>query len=140
MNARPVTILIGVAQYTQAKDAHPALDPLGLMARASLDALADTGNDTVRSVIDTVCVVNSFSRDDEYLPRVLSDALGIRPEDMIYSLIGGNSPQMLVNCFARDISAGSRRAVLITGAEAIYSLYRASRGKAALNWQATSLP
>jgi acetyl-CoA C-acetyltransferase len=135
MNARPVPILIGAAQYTQAKDAHPALDPLGLMARASLDALADTGNDTVRSVIDTVCVVNSFSRDDEYLPRVLSDALGIRPEDMIYSLIGGNSPQMLVNRFARDISAGRRRAVLITGAEAIYSLYRASRGKAVLKWQ-----
>ena len=135
MKARPVPILIGAAQYTQQKDANPALDPLGLMVKASLGAFIDTGSNTLRSVVDTICVINSFSRDDEYLPRALSETLGIKPEHSIYSLIGGNSPQMLVNRFARDIAAGRRRAVLLTGAEAIYSMYRASRGRTVLGWQ-----
>ncbi|MDQ5986682.1 MAG: acetyl-CoA C-acetyltransferase [Syntrophus sp. SKADARSKE-3] len=128
-------ILVGVAQYTQSKSAIPALDPLGLMVQASREAFAGAGADTLRSIIDTVCVVNSFSWDDEHLPHALSDALGIRPAAAIYSLIGGNSPQMLVNRFARDIAAGRRKAVLLTGAEAVYALYRASRGRAVLDWQ-----
>ncbi len=135
MKMSPVPVIIGAAQYTQAKDANPALDPLGLMVKASLGAFADTGSSTLLPVVDTVCVVNSFSRDDEYLPLSLSKTLGIKPEHTIYSLIGGNSPQMLANRFARDITAGRRRAVLLTGAEAVYSLYRASRGKIALDWQ-----
>jgi acetyl-CoA C-acetyltransferase len=135
MKKRPVPVIIGAAQFTQTKDANPALDPLGLMVKASLDAFADTGSSTLRSIIDTVCVINSFSRDDEYLPVALSKVLDIKPEYAIYSLIGGNSPQMLVNRFARDITAGRRRAVLLTGAEAVYSLYRASRGRTSLDWQ-----
>jgi acetyl-CoA C-acetyltransferase len=135
MKARPVPILTGAAQYTQPKDANPALDPLGLMVKASLGAFASAGSNALRSVLDTVCVINSFSRDDEYLPRALSKTLGITPEHAIYSLIGGNSPQMLVNRFARDIAAGRRRAVLLTGAEAIYSMYRASRSRTVLDWQ-----
>ena len=71
----------------------------------------------------------------QYLPRALSKTLGITPVHAIYSLIGGNSPQMLVNRFARDIAAGRRRAVLLTGAEAIYSMYRASRSRTVLDWQ-----
>jgi acetyl-CoA C-acetyltransferase len=105
------------------------------MVKASLGAFADTGSGALQSVIDTVCVVNSFSRDDEYLPIALSAALRITPEHKIYSLIGGNTPQMLVNSFARDITAGRRRAVLLTGAEAVYSLYRASRKRTVLDWQ-----
>jgi len=135
MKARPVPILIGAAQFTQPKDANPALDPLGLMVKASLGAFTNTGSNALRSVLDTVCVINSFSRDDEYLPLALSKTLGITPEHTIYSLIGGNSPQMIVNRFARDIAVGRRRAVLLTGAEAIYSMYRASRNRTVLDWQ-----
>ena len=135
MKARPVPVLIGAAQYTQPRDAKPALDPLGLMVKAGLGAFTNAGNNALRSIIDTVCVVNSFSRDDASLPLALSKALGIKPEHAIYSLIGGNSPQMLVNSFARDIAAGRRRSVLLSGAEAIYSLYRHSRGKTVLDWK-----
>ena len=39
-----------------------------------------------------------------------------------------------MNQFSRDIAAGRRRAVLVSGAEAIYSLYNHSRGKTALDW------
>lgn len=134
MKSRPVPILVGAAQFTQAKDAFPPLDPLGLMIRASLDAFADTRSDSLPAIIDTVCVVNSFSRDDENTPHLLAKSLGVKPRDAIYSLIGGNTPQKLVNQFSRDIAAGRRKAVLISGAEAIYSLCRQSRRKPALGW------
>ena len=135
MKTRPVPILIGAAQYTQRKDANPVLDPLGLMVKASLHAMRDAGSDALKSIIDTVCVINSFSRDDECLPLAVSGSLGIRPENVIYSQIGGNSPQTMVNRLARDIAAGRKRAVLLTGAEAIYSMHKASKGKTVLDWQ-----
>ncbi|MEN6321429.1 MAG: acetyl-CoA acetyltransferase [Syntrophaceae bacterium] len=134
MKRKPIPILVGASQFTQPKDAFPALDPLGLMIKASRDAFADAGSDVLTKIIDTVCVVNSFSRDDEKTPVALAHALGIRPQDTIYSLIGGNTPQKLVNQFSRDIASGRRRAILIAGAEAVYSLYRSSRGKDNLNW------
>ena len=134
MKSRPIPILVGAAQFTQSKDALPPIDPLGLMIRASRDAFIDVGSDHLPAIIDTVCVVNSFSRDDENTPHMLAKHLGVKPRDSFYSLIGGNTPQKLVNQFSRDIAAGRRRAVLISGAEAIYSLCRHSRGKSALDW------
>lgn len=127
-------VLVGAAQYTQPKNSFCALDPLGLMIRVGRAAFADAGSAGLAALVDTVCVVNSFSRDDERAPHALAVALGLRPREFIYSAIGGNSPQKLVNRFARDIAAGRRKAVLISGAEAVYALYRASRGKTALHW------
>jgi len=134
MKSRPVPILVGAAQFTQSKDALPSLDPLGLMIRASRDAFADTGSGALSAIVDTVCVVNSFSRDDENTPHLLAKSLGVKPREAIYSLIGGNTPQKLVNRFSRDIAVGRRRAVLISGAEAIYSLHRQLRKKETPDW------
>ena len=134
MKAKPIPILVGAAQYSQRKDAHPVVDPLGLMIGSGRHALADAGVDGLPASIDTVCVVNSFSRDDEDTPGMLSHALGIRPQEAIYTLIGGNTPQMLVNQFSRDIAAGRRRTVLIAGAEAVYAMVRAAKGKVTLDW------
>ncbi|MCX5841033.1 MAG: hypothetical protein NTY16_06185 [Deltaproteobacteria bacterium] len=103
MKVKPVPILVGAAQYTQRKDAHPVVDPLGLMIGASRHALADAGVDGLPAFIDTVCVVNRFSLDDEDAPRMFSHALGVRPREAIYTRIGGNTPpQMLVNQFSRN--------------------------------------
>ena len=127
-------LLVGAAQYTQPKDVVCALDPLGLMIKASRAAFADAGAGGLAALVDTVCVVNSFSRDDENTAAALAAAVGIRPREAIYSAIGGNTPQKLVNRFARDIAAGRRRGVLISGAEAVYAMYRASRGTTKLDW------
>jgi acetyl-CoA C-acetyltransferase len=134
MKPGPVPILVGAAQSTQRKGAVPVLDPLGLMIQAGRLALCDAGADGLAHLIDTVCVVNSFSRDDENTPMRLGRALGINPREHIYSLIGGNTPQMLVNRFSRDIAAGRRQAVLIAGAEAICAMVDGARKKATLEW------
>jgi acetyl-CoA C-acetyltransferase len=135
MRLRPVPVLVGASQFTQPKDAVPALDPLGLMIRTSRNAFADAGTNELPRLIDTICVVNSFSHDDENTPHILGKALGIKPREAIYSLIGGNTPQMLVNRLSRDIAAGRRRAVLICGAEAIYAMNRHAKGKFHPDWQ-----
>lgn len=134
MNKKHAPVLIGAAQVTQRKGAEPVCDALGLMIAASRAALADTRARAPAHLIDTVCVVNSFSRDDENNPCMLARALGITPREHIYSFIGGNTPQMLVNRFCRDIAAGRRQAVLIAGGEAIASMVNGSRGKTAIDW------
>jgi len=50
MKLKPIPILVGASQFTQSRDAFPALDPLGLMIRASRDAFADAGSDVLITI------------------------------------------------------------------------------------------
>ena len=47
---------------------------------------------------------------------LLGRRLGLDDVRTAVSTVGGNSPQLLVNAFARDIAAGDANAVLIGGA------------------------
>jgi acetyl-CoA C-acetyltransferase len=134
MKQIPVPVLVGAAQITQRKEAGPVLDPLGLMIQASRLALADAGAQGLSRLIDSISVVNSFSCDDENAPQQLSRALGLNPRESAYSMIGGNTPQMLINRYSRDIAAGRKQAVLIAGAEAIHSMVRGAHGEVQLDW------
>ena len=128
-------VIVGAAQYTQARNALPALDPLGLMATASRLAIEDTGvGRQMTRVIDAVCVVNLFTWIYRNAPQSLCDKLGIKASSLLYGPIGGNTPQMLVNHYCRAIANGECRAVLITGAEAVYGLNRALKGKVPFDW------
>jgi len=135
-----VPILVGAAQYTQPKDTASPLDPLGMMARACAGALDDAGGSGLKGMIDTLYVVNLFQWPYRDAPGMLSRALGIRPERSFYLPIGGNSPQMLVNRAARELASGKSRAVMFTGAEAIYSLRRALKGEVAIDWPQSDPP
>jgi len=128
-------VIVGAAQYTQARNALPALDPLSLMATASRLAAEDAGvGRQLMRVIDTVCVVNLFTWIYRNAPQSLCDKLGIKATVLTYGPIGGNTPQMLVNHYCRAIANGECHAVLITGAEAVYGLNRALRGEVPFDW------
>jgi acetyl-CoA C-acetyltransferase len=133
-------ILAGVAQYTQPKDIERPLDPMGLMVRTCRAAFDDAGSGRLRDLIDEVYVVNLFQWPYRDAPGMLAEALGIRPRGRYYTPIGGNTPQMLVNRACRALASGTVRAVLITGAEAIYSLRRALGGKIVINWPESGPP
>ncbi|HHO77308.1 MAG TPA: acetyl-CoA acetyltransferase [Deltaproteobacteria bacterium] len=133
-------ILVGAAQYTQPKDTLYPLDPLGMMARACIGALDDAGVHAFREMIDTLYVVNLFQWPYRDAPGMLSRSLGITPERSFYLPIGGNTPQMLVNRAARALASGQSRAVLLTGAEAIYSLRRALKGDVVIDWPTSEQP
>ncbi|MCK9196520.1 MAG: acetyl-CoA acetyltransferase [Syntrophales bacterium] len=128
-------VIVGAAQYTQARNALPALDPLSLMSAASSLAIEDTGiGRQMMEAIDTVCVVNLFTWIYRNAPQSLCEKLGIQATFLNYGPIGGNTPQMLVNHYCRAIANGECQAVLIAGAEAVYGLNRALRGKVPFDW------
>jgi acetyl-CoA C-acetyltransferase len=129
-----IPILVGAAQYTQAKDIKSPLDPLGLMINACRSALNNTGVSKLKDLIDTVYVVNLFQWSYRDAPGMLCKSLGLRPEKRYYTPIGGNTPQMLVHRAARSLACGDSKAVLMAGAEAIYSFRREIKGDVVLDW------
>lgn len=56
------------------------------------------------------------------VPHALATKLDISPAAQFYSQTGGNTPQMLVNRYAEEISQGQASAVLLVGAEALSTM------------------
>jgi acetyl-CoA C-acetyltransferase len=135
-----VPVIIGAAQYTQRKGTEKPLDPLGLMVKTSLDALCDADEPRLKDLIDCVYVINLFQWPYRDAPGMLSASLGINPAQAFYLPVGGNTPQLMVNKAARDLASGRCKAVLMTGAEAIYSIRSAMKGDIVLDWPQSAPP
>ncbi|MFX1339604.1 MAG: hypothetical protein ACFFDK_13410, partial [Promethearchaeota archaeon] len=133
-------IIVGAAQYTQPKDIAQPLDPLSLIVKTCRKALMDSGAEEIKEYIDSVYMININSWSYEDAPGELSKIIGIKPIQKIFLPDGGDSPQMLVNRAAKAISTGKSQAILITGGEASYSIYRAQKGEIILNWPERKTP
>ncbi|MBM4242973.1 MAG: acetyl-CoA acetyltransferase [Deltaproteobacteria bacterium] len=129
-------ILIGAGQITQ-RDVAPqdVLEPVALM-RDAARAAADDARLTVDALrrIDTVAVVNLLSWNYANAPRLLAGMLGAAPRDEIYTMIGGNSPQSLVDDTARRIARGEVGLALLAGGEVMNGVKRARRAGVRLAW------
>jgi acetyl-CoA C-acetyltransferase len=129
-------ILVGAGQLTQ-RDVEPsaALEPLAMMAETARRAAVDAGADArLLAKVDTIGVVNILSWHYGNAPGLLGERLGARPNRELYTTIGGNTPQWLVNETAAQIAAGRVRLALLAGAESVYTLTRARRTHAELRW------
>jgi len=141
-------VLIGVGQSLSQWDGKTgpagAPSPLSLMAGASKAALADTGAPGIAAAIDTVAVVRIFEDSvgraahphghNTNLPGTLARETGTSPARLIYETVGGQSPQALVNEFARRIHDGEIDAVLISGSEANRASKGARKHAVEINW------
>jgi len=134
MTKMSVPIVVGVAQYTQSKTILQPLDPINLMAKTCHMAITDSGIEKLKDLIDSIYMVNINSWSYKDAPGELSKLLGINPVRQVYLSAGGESPQMLVNRAAKAIASGESKAILITGGEAAYSVYRKKAGKIKLDW------
>lgn len=148
MRADNIPIIIGVGQVMHrwdGQDAARAPSPQGLMVEAAQAALADTGAaDAVRDAIDVLTAVRIFPDSlpgDNHpfgkcvsLPHTVAARCGVQPRRAIYSHVGGNVPQALVNEFADALSQGEAKAVMLTGSEAIATMKMALRGGVMLDW------
>ncbi|MBU6283015.1 hypothetical protein KGQ64_12290, partial [bacterium] len=124
-------VLIGSGQITS-RDTDPASapEPMELMAEAARRAAAGAGLDAdALAGLDRVAVVNLLSWRYGNAPRALATRLGATPRDEIYTTIGGNTPQSLVNRTAADVAAGRVELALVAGAEAMATLRRAQKAK-----------
>jgi acetyl-CoA C-acetyltransferase len=129
-------ILVGAGQYTQ-RDVDPAAakSPLELMAVCAARAAADAGlTPAACAELDTVAVANILSWPYANAPDLLAARLGARPAERLYSTVGGNTPQWLVNRLAAAIAAGQIRFALVAGAEVVNTVRQAQKARVALDW------
>ena len=141
-------ILIGAGQavsHWDGTDAADAPSPLSLAAEAAQRALSDTGQpEAVAKTIDAVAVVRAIVDSTTRVkapfpqcanpPRALVQSLGLEVGRAVYSVVGGDQPQALVNEFAELIFKGEAKAVLLAGAEAGAAMKTAARNRMALKW------
>ena len=140
MSNKPIPVLVGAAQFTQRKDEIRPLDPLSLMVETSRSALADAGANGLSDLIDSVYVMNIMGWSYRDAPGKLSETLGLKPSEKIYSPIGGNMPQKFLNRAAYQIASGRSRAILLAGGEADYAIRRSVKGEIVLDWPARRKP
>ena len=129
-------VLVGAGQFTQRDvELEAAREPLVLMVEASRRAAADAGaGERLLADVDSVAVVNILGWQYSNPPRLLAEQLGAHPAEELYSGVGGNTPQWLVNETAAKIAGGRVGLALIAGAEAMRSVKLAARRRIALGW------
>jgi len=135
MERSSLPVLIGVAQYTnRADDIGRAMEPVDMMAHVARLAAEDTGAPRLLAEVDHVVVVHILSWVYADPAGLLAERIGARPVEKLYTSIGGNGPQWMVNEMAERIVKGKARVVLIAGAEALHSVRLARQRGVALNW------
>jgi acetyl-CoA C-acetyltransferase len=129
-------IIVGVGQVTeQSDDLARKREPMALAEAAARLAFADAQCTRLPARVDSVRVVNMLSGaayDDP--PERLAERLQLPAGERLYTAIGGNAPQWLINSAADDIAAGRCRAALIAGGEALHTLRLAARQGVELAW------
>jgi acetyl-CoA C-acetyltransferase len=127
-------VIIGVGQCTQrGDDLGEAREPLALMEEAGRAGLLDA-DAAIASRIDSVRVVSVFSATYPDPAGGLAARLDVPAGERLYTAMGGNAPQWLVNRTADDLAAGRIRVALLAGAEAMHTLRLAAKRGVALAW------
>ncbi|MFK7913262.1 MAG: hypothetical protein AB8B93_05065 [Pseudomonadales bacterium] len=145
----PIVVGVGqsvVRELASEADALPTPQSLAIDAahQALADAHATGGARALAQAIDTLAFVrinnDSMPRPSplgrcDNLPRAVAAGLGANPAQAIYSIVGGQSPQQLVNEFAGKLGTGDCQMVLLTGAEAIATQKHIARAQLDISWE-----
>jgi acetyl-CoA C-acetyltransferase len=134
-------VLIGYGQVNHRDEIDPAarsVEPVDLMAAAAREA-ADA---RVIEAVDSVRVVNILSAQYRDPGLLLGERIGATGFTTLYSPVGGNVPQSLVNQACLDIQEGRAGVVLLAGAETWRTRrgLRAQGGKLVWTQQGASVP
>src|SRR5207247_10342283 len=115
-------LIVGACQVTNhPKAIEQTLEPLEMMERVAREAENDAGAPGLLEKVDSVQVVNFMSWSYADVPGMLAARLGATPSHTLYSSIGGETPQRLVNETARAIVEGSIGIALLAGAVGLES-------------------
>ncbi|CDO88817.1 acetyl-CoA acetyltransferase [Mycobacterium triplex] len=136
MPVDPTTpVLIGYGQVNHRDEIDPetrSVEPVDLMVAAARQA----ANARVLEAVDSVRVVNVLSATYRDAGLLVGNSIGAREFTTLYSPVGGNVPQTLLNQACLDIQRGRAGVVLLTGAET-WRTRRGLRAKGArLEWTA----
>jgi acetyl-CoA C-acetyltransferase len=117
MSVDPRTpVLIGYGQVNHRGEIDPqtrSVEPVDLMAAAARQAV----DSNVLEVVDSIRIVNVLSARYRDPGLLLGERIGATDFTTLYSPVGGNVPQSLVNQACLDIQRGRAGVVLLAGAE-----------------------
>ncbi|HEY0649152.1 acetyl-CoA acetyltransferase [Phenylobacterium sp.] len=141
-------VLIGAGQFTYRGDPASSPSPTTLLKIAAERAAADAGIGAEGlAAIDTLAVVG-FTIDapgsrrgmiphSTNPPALLSKMIGAAPRWSVYSEMGGNTPQYLINILAERIAKGETELALTVGCEFLGSaMKRMGKGLSFDDWKA----
>src|SRR5436309_13832490 len=141
MTSTNYPVIVGAGQLTNhPKAIDQTLEPLEMMERVAREAENDAGAPGLLEKVDSVQVVNFMSWSYADAPGMLTARLGATPSHTLYSSIGGETPQRLVNETAQAIVEGRIRIALLAGAEALESRRLARKLGAQLPWSQRGTP
>lgn len=122
-----IPIVIGVGDFiNRSKLVQDAIEPLHLMLHALEGAIRDTGlsgtsTQRLKTAVDSLDVVRTWTWPYDDLPGLISTRLGIDPKRRHYTDHGGNQPGLVFDEAARRIAKGESRVAVIAGGEALAS-------------------
>ena len=139
-------VLIGAGQFTYRGDPATSPSPLALLKIAAVQAAADAGIGAAGlAAIDSLAVAG-FTIDapgstrttiphSVNPPASLARQIGAAPGWAVYSHMGGNTPQQLINVLAEKIAKGEAELGLAVGAEFLGSaMKRLTKGLGFDDW------
>lgn len=138
-------ILVGAGQCVDrlTENAQPPFSsPIALASAASKHVLTEIGMPA--KALDTIAVIRTFADaapawqatlgSSNNPPESIAQRLGATPSHRIYSNAGGTEPMQLLAEMSQEIARGAKRAVLLTGAEAIANERYAKRNDLKDDW------
>ena len=127
MPANRLPVLVGLHQVLQrVDDPRDGAEPTALMIEAVRGAGQDAGSKALLEAADLVCVIRGRWRYEDP-GRFVAEQIGASRAQSAATPWGGNTVQAAVNRFAREIAAGERDVVILTGAEIGRSQSRARK-------------
>jgi acetyl-CoA C-acetyltransferase len=126
-SAQAIPVLVGVGQTLQRlEDPRGSAEPLEMMVAALEQAEGDSGAPKLVQRADSIYVLRgAWGYGDP--GREVARRLGATPDETVGTPYGGNFSQACVIDAAREIQAGCRGVVLVTGAENGRSVGQAQR-------------
>jgi acetyl-CoA C-acetyltransferase len=134
-------VIVGAGQYTnRSRDLADAREPLEMMDIVARAAQDDAGAQHLLARIDSLQVVNIIAWPYTDAPGLLAERLGARPAHRIYTTVGGDTPQRIINATAERIARGETRLALLCGAEVLHSVPLARKEGFRLPWHRRGVP
>ncbi len=134
-------VIVGVGQLTNhLKSLDQAIEPAEMMATVARLAAEDAGSPDLLAKLDSLQIVNILSWQYPDAPGMLAGKIGANPRHKLYSAVGGETPQRLVNETAQAIVEGRTRIALLAGCEGMAARRMARRQETRLQWPVSGTP
>ena len=128
-NADRIPVIAGIGEV---KDRDRGLEPRALMLEAIREASASSP--TLLSRVDSIDVINVASFRYDGIARLLAADIGVEPDRVLESTVGGEKPVRLLVEAAERIARGESTVALVCGGEAMRTRASLKQAGLELGW------